>query len=98
MPLKIAIGCCNHLFGEGLKKLLLEECNLDTDSIITVSTNPREITKEENDLLITDFNRAGRSSHLSKQMIWKLFLPEMPEDNLKNPDFISKRRCHQTGT
>ncbi len=56
MPLKINIGCCNHLFGEGLKKLLLEECNLNNDSIITVSTNPREITKEENDLLITDFN------------------------------------------
>ncbi len=56
MPLKINIGCCNHLFGEGLKKLLLEECNLDTDSIITVSTNPGEITKEDNDLLITDFN------------------------------------------
>jgi DNA-binding NarL/FixJ family response regulator len=56
MQLKINIGCCNHLFGEGLKKLLLEECNLDTDCIITVSTNPREIVKEENDLLITDFN------------------------------------------
>ncbi len=56
MPLKINIGCCNHLFGEGLKKLLLEECNLNNDSIITVSTNPREIIKEENDLLITDFN------------------------------------------
>ena len=55
MPLKITISCCNHLFGEGLKKLLLEECNLD-DSIITVSTNPREIIKEGNDLLITDFN------------------------------------------
>jgi DNA-binding CsgD family transcriptional regulator len=56
MPLKINIGCCNHLFGEGLKKLLLDECNLNTDSIITVSTDPREIVKEENDLLITDFN------------------------------------------
>ena len=56
MPSKITISCCNHLFGEGLKKLLLEECNLDSDSIITVSTNPREIIKEENDLLITDFN------------------------------------------
>ncbi len=55
-PLRITIGCCNHLFGEGLKKLLLEECNLGTDNIITVSTNPREITKENNDLLITDFN------------------------------------------
>ena len=54
MPLKISIGCCNHLFGEGLKKLLLDECNLDADSIITVSTNPREIINEKNDLLITD--------------------------------------------
>ena len=55
-PLRITIGCCNHLFGEGLKKLLLQECNLRADSIITISTNPREITKENNDLLITDFN------------------------------------------
>ena len=55
-PLRITIGCCNHLFGEGLKKLLLDECNLGTNNIITVSTNPREITKENNDLLITDFN------------------------------------------
>ncbi len=55
-PLRITIGCCNHLFGEGIKKLLLEECDLGADSTITVSTNPREITKEDNDLLITDFN------------------------------------------
>ncbi len=60
MTLKITIGCCNHLFGEGLKKLLLEECNIDADSVITVSINPREITKEENDLLITDFNTLSR--------------------------------------
>ncbi len=56
MSLRITIGCCNHLFGEGLKKLLLEECELGADCIITVSTNPREIIKEDNDLLITDFN------------------------------------------
>ncbi len=56
MSLRITIGCCNHLFGEGIKRLLLEECDLGSDSIITVSTNPREIIKEDNDLLITDFN------------------------------------------
>lgn len=56
MQLKITIACCNNLFGEGLKKLLLEECDLEADSTITVSTNPREIIKDENDLLITDFN------------------------------------------
>ncbi len=54
--LRITIGCCNHLFGEGLKKLLLEECDLGTGNIITVSTNPRQIIKDDNDLLITDFN------------------------------------------
>ncbi len=47
MSLRITIGCCNHLFGEGLKKLLLEECELGADCIITVSTNPREIIKED---------------------------------------------------
>ncbi len=56
MSLRITIGCCNHLFGEGIKRLLLEECDLGANSIITVSTNPREIIKEDNDLLITDFN------------------------------------------
>ena len=56
MSLKIVISCCNNLFGEGIKRLLLEECELGVDSTITISTNPREIIKEENDLLITDFN------------------------------------------
>ena len=56
MSLRITIGCCNHLFGEGIKRLLLEECELDADCVVTVSTNPREIIKEDNDLLITDFN------------------------------------------
>ncbi len=56
MQLKIVIGCCNNLFGEGIKRLLQEECDLGADSIITVSKNPREIIKEDKDLLITDFN------------------------------------------
>ena len=46
MSLKITIGCCNHLFGEGIKRLLLEECDLGADSIITASsstTNPNDI-------------------------------------------------------
>jgi len=56
MSLSITIGCCNHLFGEGIKRLLLEDCDLGADCTVTVSTNPREIIKEDNDLLITDFN------------------------------------------
>ncbi len=56
MSLKIAICCCNNLFGEGIKRLLQEECELDANSAITIITNPRKIIKEENDLLITDFN------------------------------------------
>ena len=56
MSLKIVISCCNNLFGEGIKRLLLEECELGVDSTIIISTNPREIIKEDNDLLITDFN------------------------------------------
>ncbi|MCP5007790.1 MAG: hypothetical protein GY941_28215 [Planctomycetes bacterium] len=56
MSLKITIGCCNHLFGEGIKRLLLEECDLGVNSVITVSKNPGEIVKKNNDLLITDFN------------------------------------------
>ncbi len=55
-PLRITIGCCNHLFGEGVKRLLLDECSLDADCVITVSTSPGDIAREDNDLLITDFN------------------------------------------
>ncbi len=56
MALRITIGCCNHLYGEGIKRLLLKECDLSADCTISVSANHSEIIKEDNDLLITDFN------------------------------------------
>ena len=54
MPLRIAVSCCSYLFGEGIKRFI-EECELDTDTVINCS-DPKEINKTKPDLLITDFN------------------------------------------
>ncbi len=57
MPLKIAICCCNCLFGVGIKRLIeeyTEEYKLDIATVINCF-DPRAITKENPDLLITDF-------------------------------------------
>jgi DNA-binding NarL/FixJ family response regulator len=54
MPLKIAISCCSYLLAEGIKRLV-EECELDIDTVVNCS-DPKEIIKAKPDLLITDFN------------------------------------------
>ncbi|MFQ5965368.1 MAG: DNA-binding response regulator [Candidatus Scalinduaceae bacterium] len=54
MSLKIAICCCNCLFGEGIKRLI-EEYKLDVTTVINCF-DPKEITKVKPDLIITDFN------------------------------------------
>lgn len=54
MPLKINISCCSYLLAEGIKRLV-EECELDIDTVINCS-DPKEIIKAKPDLLITDFN------------------------------------------
>lgn len=49
MPLKIAIYCCNHIFGEGIKQLL--DNGLDIETTINCS-NPEEVIKEKPDPVI----------------------------------------------
>ncbi len=65
MKFKIAICCCNCLFGEGIKSLV-EKYKEEYKSNITVVLNcfdPREIISEKPDLLITDFNTLSDMFH-----------------------------------
>ncbi len=54
MSLKIAVHCCNYLFGEGIK-LIIEQCGLDIDEVVNCSDH-NEIVKTRPDLLVADFN------------------------------------------
>ncbi len=54
MSLKIAVHCCNYLFGEGIK-LIIEDCGLDIDEVVNCSDH-KEIVKARPDLLVADFN------------------------------------------
>jgi DNA-binding CsgD family transcriptional regulator len=54
MSLKIAICCCNYLYGEGIKQLI-EHNGLDIDTAINC-TNPEEINGIKPDLVIADIN------------------------------------------
>lgn len=60
MPLKIAIGCCNYLFGEGLKKLLEDEKDIEILGIFNGGTgllpNAKEILKLNPDIILSDFS------------------------------------------
>ncbi len=54
MSHKIAICCCNYLYGEGIKQLI-EHDGLDIDTAINC-TNPEEINGIKPDLVIADIN------------------------------------------
>ena len=54
MSLKIAICCCNYLYGEGIKQLI-EHNGLDIDTAINCSA-PEEINEIKPDLVIADIN------------------------------------------
>ena len=56
MAFRIAICCCNYLFGEGIKALI-KECGLDTPDNIS---DTKGIVKTKPDLLIADFNSLSR--------------------------------------
>jgi DNA-binding NarL/FixJ family response regulator len=65
MPLKIAICCCNCLFGEGIKRIVeeyIKEHKLDIATVINCF-DPRAINKEKPDLLIADFNTLSDMFH-----------------------------------
>jgi DNA-binding CsgD family transcriptional regulator len=53
MSLKIAICCCNYLYGEGVKQLI-EQDGLDIDTAINCS-DPEDIIEIRPDLIIADF-------------------------------------------
>ncbi len=54
MSIKIAICCCNYLYGEGIKQLI-EHDGLDIDTAINCS-DPEEINEIKPDLVIADIN------------------------------------------
>ncbi len=65
MELKIAICCCNCLFGEGIKSLV-EKYKSEYKRKITTVLNcfdPGKVISEKPDLLITDFNTLSDMFH-----------------------------------
>lgn len=56
VPVKVAIGCYNYLFGEGIKKLLEEEKEINVIGIFNESKDLEEITKITPDIILLDFN------------------------------------------
>jgi len=56
MPLKLAIGCHNYLFGEGLKKLLKGDKEVNVIGIFNEGMDFKEIIKMSPDIVLVDFN------------------------------------------
>ena len=66
MSLRIAICCCNDIYGEGIK-YLLERSKLDLDAIINCSET-EEIIDAEPDLLIADYSALSNISVDTQQI------------------------------
>ena len=96
MELKIAICCCNNLFGEGIKSLV-EKYKKKYKRNITIVLNcvdPKKIIIEKPNLLITDFNTLSDMFHedffhdkLRVLLIGTKCLPVIEDGRLA--DFIS---------
>lgn len=56
MPVKLVIGCRSYLFGEGLKKLLEDDRDVNTIGIFNEGMDLKEIVKLNPDLILADFN------------------------------------------
>jgi two-component system nitrate/nitrite response regulator NarL len=54
VAIKIVIGCCSYLFGEGLKKLLEDDKNIDVLGIFNESSDLKEIVKLNADMILAD--------------------------------------------
>lgn len=54
MPVKLVIGCCSYLFGEGLKKLLEDDKNIDVLGIFDEGSDLKEIVKLSADMILAD--------------------------------------------
>jgi DNA-binding NarL/FixJ family response regulator len=59
MPIRIAIGCCNYLFAEGLKKLLEDERGVNIIGVFNGGKNLvselKEILKLNPDVILSDY-------------------------------------------
>ena len=56
MPIKVAIGCYSYLFGEGIKRLLEDEREIDVIGIFNEGTDFKEILKIKPDVALLDFH------------------------------------------
>jgi len=60
MPLRLAIGCSNYLYSEGLKKLLEDESHINIIGIFNGGSGSLpdliEIEKHDPDVILADFN------------------------------------------
>jgi DNA-binding NarL/FixJ family response regulator len=56
MPVKLVIGCRSYLFGEGLKKLLEDDRDVNTIGIFNEGMDLKEIAKLNPDLILADLN------------------------------------------
>jgi len=55
MPIKVAIGCYNYLFGEGIRRLLEDEREIDVIGIFNEGADFKEIIKIKPDVALLDF-------------------------------------------
>ena len=93
MSLRIAICCCNDIYGSGIK-YLLERSKLDLDAIINCSQT-EEIIDAKPDLLIADYSALSTISvdvlveqKVDILVLWSNFLHGIEDKSLSN--FISK--------
>jgi DNA-binding NarL/FixJ family response regulator len=60
MPIRLAIGCSNYLFGEGLKRLLEDERGIEVIGIFNGGTGflpgLKDMMKLQPDVILSDFN------------------------------------------
>lgn len=54
MVIKLVIGCCNYLFGEGLKKLLEDDKDINVIGIFDESADLKEIVKLNANMVLAD--------------------------------------------
>ncbi len=56
MSIRLVIGCCNYVFGEGLKKLLQGKNDIEIIGIFDESTDLKKILRLNPDVILTDIN------------------------------------------
>ncbi len=56
MAIKLVIGCCNYLFGEGVKKLLNGNRDVNIVGIFDEAIDFKEIVKLNPGIILADFN------------------------------------------